>query len=60
MEAYKLDQPDHSSKISRNSFFQDEEPFRWSLLARLIHPLIWGWIAALWLGLAWLVIFEAG
>jgi hypothetical protein len=60
MEAHKLDRPDHSPKTSRNPFSEGTEPFRWGLLPRVIHPLIWAWIAALWLGLAWLIIFEAG
>ena len=60
MEAHKLDRPDQSPKTSRIAFSEKEEPFRWGLLTRMIHPLIWAWIAALWLGLAWLVIFEAG
>jgi hypothetical protein len=60
MEAHKLDRLDHSSKTSRIASSEKDDPFHWSLLARLIHPLIWAWIAALWLGLAWLVIFEAG
>ncbi|MEX5216872.1 MAG: hypothetical protein AB7G68_16635 [Nitrospiraceae bacterium] len=60
MEARKLDRLDHSSEISRIALSEKDEPFQWSLLARLIHPFIWAWIAALWLGLAWLVIFEAG
>jgi hypothetical protein len=59
MEAHKLDRPDYSPKTSRAPFSEGTEPFRWGLLARVIHPLIWAWIAALWLGLAWLVIFEA-
>ena len=59
MEAYKLERPDLSPQTTQDMFSEGEEPFRWTLLARLIHPLIWAWIAALWLGLAWLVIFEA-
>ncbi|HET6674975.1 MAG TPA: hypothetical protein VFG71_06535 [Nitrospiraceae bacterium] len=60
MEARKLDPTGHPPKRLQSLLGQGDEPFRWGLLARLIHPLIWVWIAALWLGLAWLVIFEAG
>lgn len=60
MEARKLDSTGQPPNPPQGLSTQRDEPFRWGLLARLIHPLIWVWIAALWLGLAWLVIFEAG
>jgi hypothetical protein len=37
----------------------DNEPFSWLLLLRLIHPYMWALIAALWIAVAWLVLYEA-
>jgi hypothetical protein len=61
MEAHKLDPPDyeHDHDATKATSCELDQPFSWRILIGLIHPYVWALIAALWLGLACLLLFEA-
>jgi hypothetical protein len=61
MEARKLNQADH---LHRDYWIGQlcglDQPFSWRGFIGLIHPYVWAAIAALWIGLACLLLYEAG
>jgi hypothetical protein len=61
MEAHKLDPPEyqHFHDATKATPCDFDQPFSWRGLIGLIHPYVWALIAALWLGLACLLLFEA-
>ena len=59
MEARKLGSAEEPPSPEAYSTPPDE-PFSWRVVLRLIHPYVWALIAALWIGLAWLILYEAG
>jgi hypothetical protein len=59
MEARKLgtaDDPHSSIK----ELCELDQPFSWHALISLVHPHVWAVIAALWIGIACLLLYEAG
>jgi hypothetical protein len=63
MEARKLDQADHPSRDYASEQHCEvgelDQPFSWGGLIGLVHPYVWAAIAALWIGLACVVLYEA-
>jgi hypothetical protein len=57
MEARRLESRTPHVPSADGSF---DEPFSWHGLFSLIHPYVWGLIAALWIGVACLILYEAG
>jgi hypothetical protein len=58
MEARKFDYEQSGNQFFTNTISASNQPFAWSRFADLVHPLVWAWIAALWLGLAWVILSE--
>jgi hypothetical protein len=59
MEARKLELLDHSHAPGVGAS-EVHEPSSMRQVAGLIHPYVWAWIAVLWIGLACLILYEAG
>ena len=60
MEARKFEPEQRGTKSFEKTVSATDLPFTWQRLANFVHPLVWAWIAALWLGLAWLILSEIG
>ena len=60
MEAPKLNQADHPrTDYSIEQVCGLDQPFSWRGFIGLIHPYVWAVIAASWIGLACLLLYEA-
>ena len=60
MEARKLNQADHPRPdYAIKQLRELDRPFSWRGLIGLIHPYVWAAIAAIWIGLACLILYEA-
>ena len=59
MEAHKLGTV-HGPHSSIKELCELDQPFSWHGLISLIHPHVWAMIVALWIGIACLLLYEAG
>ena len=61
MEARRLDPADDYRRhhAITPELSELDQPFTWRGVISLIHPYVWALIAALWIGLAWLILYEA-
>jgi hypothetical protein len=60
MEARKLNQADYPHSDHSIELSGLDQPFSWRGFIGLIHPYVWAAIAALWIGLACLLLYQAG